>query len=484
MELLKLNESEADMRRKLLVGIVIVLLAFPSVVKADVAPPAQPPGANPLPGSGTTEVRMMAETVLINIQAKAPAHSLAQALVSADFTMRNLGTAAESMAVRFPVGASDGWGKVPEISNFKVSMDGKDILVRRITGEDPNWGSGEVPWVEFDAAFLPGEDVNIKVTYTLEAAGEGPFIWFNYIFSTGAGWKDAIGSADLTVRFPYDVNEQNTLINLQKDFTGTNTGGVITGKEVKWHFVDFEPQKTDNFHIDLVAPAVWTKILDEEAYLKQAPSDGETWGMLGKLYKEILFSSHGRRGFRGGEVNLDAGGRVILQNSIAAYEKAVTLKPTDPLWHAGFADLLEFYAYYQGMAGTDTRIESMRALKEIQSALALAPDDAKVLEIADEMTFLFPDGMQKIGDTYTYPWLTATPLPPTPDQWSTTIAQMTAQPNAVETATVNPVQVPTPTRLPTTTPAPKKGLPICGSVILIPFGMLVLLRVKSKRSCL
>jgi hypothetical protein len=89
-----------------IVVIVFMLTAVyaPASVRADVAPPAYPPGSNPEPGSEITQVRMMAETVLIEVLQS----DNNQARVTADFTMRNLGTAAESMGVRFPLSADDG----------------------------------------------------------------------------------------------------------------------------------------------------------------------------------------------------------------------------------------------------------------------------------------------------------------------------------------------------------------------------------------
>ena len=66
------------------------LLMLPSSALADVAPPVNPPGSNPQPGTENTQVRMLAETVLIEIQSTA---ELGSARVTADFSMRNLGSA-------------------------------------------------------------------------------------------------------------------------------------------------------------------------------------------------------------------------------------------------------------------------------------------------------------------------------------------------------------------------------------------------------
>jgi len=64
-----------------------------------------------------------------------------------------------------------------------------------------------------------------------------------------------------------------------------------------------------------------------------------------------------------------------------------------------------------------TSADTYRAFNEIRTALQLAPNDPKVLEIADAITGMFPDGMTHIGSVYDFPWLTQTPTPlPTPTQ--------------------------------------------------------------------
>ena len=56
------------MKRISLAILTLILFAFPSTVFADVAPPINPPGSNLQPGSEVTQVRMMAETVLVEVQ--------------------------------------------------------------------------------------------------------------------------------------------------------------------------------------------------------------------------------------------------------------------------------------------------------------------------------------------------------------------------------------------------------------------------------
>jgi len=57
--------------------------------RADIAPDEPPYGTNPEPGTETTNVRMMAETVLMDVTGSYAAD------VTASFTMRNLGETEE-----------------------------------------------------------------------------------------------------------------------------------------------------------------------------------------------------------------------------------------------------------------------------------------------------------------------------------------------------------------------------------------------------
>ncbi len=456
------------MRAFAVLVIVLSMLAAPaSSVHADVAPPEQPPGSNPQPGAETTQVRMVSETVTLDILSIVPAGSLGQALVNASFTMRNLGSAAESMAVRFPLGVADERSGNARINDFKVKVDGKSAVLREITGNDPYYDFGTVPWVEFDVVFPPEKDVNILVNYTLEAGGETPFSMFSYVFSTGAGWNGTIGSAALVVRFPYEVSELNVLPSYRADEANLVQDHKLSPMELKWTWTEFTPERGDNFEITTVTPSLWRKTLVLEAQLAETPNDGESWGMLGKLYKSFAFNSRGK-GFRFGNITGDAGASALYERSLAAYEKAVTYKPLDAQWHAGFADLLMYHAYFAGLEGISNTAEMIRGLGELDTALKLAPQDAKVLEIAEQDAWYAGDGMAKEGERYTFPWLTATPAP-TAKPIGTEIGTVTLEPPTPEATTTNqPKATSTPVVTPTTA-RDKAPIEVCGSVVFLPF---------------
>jgi hypothetical protein len=464
------------MKRLCFITLIFVLLAFPIDVHADVAPPIYPPGSNPQPGTETTQVRMLAETVVIDVQKGTTPQSLGRARVTADFTMQNLGAVDENMAVRFPITGNDGRGEYPEIGNLAITVDGKRVQYRRANYPDlRHWNDEDVPWAEFDVTFLAGENVSIQVAYDLSGSGYYPFSAIYYILETGAGWKDTIGSADVILRLPYEASPQNVILDLEIGWATTTPGGVFQGNEVRWHFEDFEPgqsQPVQNMEFALVAPAAWQNVLTARENVAKYPKDGETWGMLAKAYKQVFQMSKGYRE--------DAGGQELYRLSVEAYEKCLSLDPKDAQWHAGFADLLANRAMWD-VWSLGTTPETIRALEEIHTALQLAPNDPVVREIAQNITYMLPDGMKQNGNGFDFPWLTQTPttLPPTLVLvLETSPAQTATEAAPVETTTASSpavvAEIPgVDSTQAETAPAPRKLLPICGSAIFAPLVIIV-----------
>ncbi|HEX2996040.1 MAG TPA: hypothetical protein VHP14_14545 [Anaerolineales bacterium] len=466
------------MKRLCSIVVVFVLLAFPSSVRADVAPPYNPPGSNPQPGVETTQVRMVAETVTIEVQKDIEPKSLGQARVTADFTMYNLSNADESMAARFPISASDGRSSYPEISNLEIKIDGKQIQYRRASYPEIRYPNEKmVPWAEFDITFPAGTDVSISVAYDLDGTGYYPYTAFYYILETGAGWKDTIGSADIILRLPYEANLQNVVVDYGIGWATTPTGGVFQGNEVRWHFENFEPGREQNMEFALVAPAEWESVLTARANAEKYPNDGEVWGMLGKTYKQVLQMSKGNRE--------DAGGQELYQLSVEAYEKCLSLKPKDAQWHAGFADLLASHVMWNTYT-MNTDPTTYRALDEIHTALELAPNDPIVREVAMNITYMLYGGIVQNGDSFDFPWLTQTPTPYPPTLEVVLADTATVAPGTTPTpteASAPPVK-PTPTQPPVTTPtsAPQKSSPLCGSATFLPLLAIVWFTRNNYRS--
>jgi hypothetical protein len=378
----------------------LCVLSLSSVALADVAPPQQPPGFNPSPGSEITQVSMMAETVTIDVQAVDPP----RAHISAIFTMKNLGSSIESMAVRFPIANNDGFGKFPEIKNIAIKVYGKPVPFERTEGSDPTYGNEahSVPWASFHVSFKPGVDEQIEVSYNLDGTSyaQETSTSFYYILSTGAGWNGTIGSGEIILRLPYDANPQNVILG------DSRNPPQFVGREAHWFFSDLEPTASDNLNFDIVKPVFWKQVITELKNISRDKLDGEAYGRLGKAYKQALFAAS--KGFP----RTDPGAAVLYQWSKDAYGKAVTLKPTDGLWHAGYAELLLDY-YNWGPQSSQDRPYSAdlnQGLKELNLAYKFAPKESKVMELIDRYLSFYSDNIIKKSDgTLNFLTLTQTP---------------------------------------------------------------------------
>ena len=379
------------MKRFAFVLSIIILFVAPSPVRADIAPPQNPPGSNLDPGSEVTQVRMLAETVLVDVQKDIKYGSLGRAHVTADFTMQNLGTESERLAVRFPIAVNNGYdGSYPEIANIAIQVNGNRVGFRRsdYAAQFGPFHGDTVPWAEFDVIFPAGKNVGIQVAYDLKGTGfsDQPYTSFSYTLATGAGWKDTIGSADLILRLPYPASTQNVLLGYADNPTAD--GATFQGNEVRWHFENIEPGQSgspSDLEFDLVTPAVWQTVVTELDNVMKNPKDGEAWGRLGKAYKTALITV---KLFRTGPLyRSDPGGEELYQLSLDAYQKCLALKPDDAVWHAGFAELLAIHAY-----SNKNSAEVDRANEEINTALQLAPNHPLVLKSAYNVQGILTDG--------------------------------------------------------------------------------------------
>jgi tetratricopeptide (TPR) repeat protein len=424
-------------RMFILLTTLFFALIFTHPVHADIAPPDFPPGSNPVPGSEVTQVRLVAETVVLELQPRGVGTAVdqppAKAHTTATFTLRNLAAQSEKMAVRFPLtfwnGENDGFFRFPEIQDFQAFVDGKSVRTRRVSQASPFGNeTTEIPWAEFDVTFPAEKKVEIKVAYTCDGMGYTPLATFRYVLETGAGWKDTIGSADIVVRLPYEANLENTILGDPFNYIASTPGAVLGGREIRWHFENFEPTARDNIEITLAIPQLYQKVLDQRQAVQANPKNGEAWGQLGKALKTAIQMPKGLR--------TDPGGQDLYRESEAAYQKSVELLPKDALWHLGYADLLWQNFYWNGYLLNQPDFSSLQtALEQIYIARQLAPNEPRIQEELDWISGSYPKYVSKTGSSYDFLFLTATPALST------------------NTPTENPTDTPTPVT-DTSTPSP------------------------------
>jgi hypothetical protein len=419
-------------RSKIGWGLLVLILAaglfFPNQpALADIAPPAEPPGSNISPGE-STQVQMLAETVQIDVQAVATqarprlAADFALASVKASFVMRNQGETSEQLQVRFPLmdpsGMGDGFGHYPEIQGIQVRVNEKPVATSRVTSPSPNtWDKNAPPisWAAFDAAFSPGRKVNINVQYNLQPTGYFPVAEFVYILETGAGWYGPIGSADLTLTLPYEVNAQNLVYGEYN----TTPGGQADGQQITWHYENLEPTRDDNLRLDVVAPGVWMSLLRARRAVQANSGDASAWQTLAQAAGDAALDASGK-----GWLRSDPGGQALALESMRAYEKVLALRPQDAGLWAGYENLMLRIlmqidyptADVQPGAG-DAHLQKL--VEAVNRALALDPQNEAVQFDAQwaastypEVVMQNPDGSLSLIEAA--PAATELPLAPSP----------------------------------------------------------------------
>jgi hypothetical protein len=464
------------MRVRLVFSIVLLLcLLAARPALADVAPPPPPAGAGVIPGAQGTQVRMEAERVVLEVQSNAYDQP-ASAVVNAVFHMRNMGSQAEDMQVRFPLNVLleyqpdlEGCAyplAYPEIQDFRAWVNGAPVPARTVLVDVADDFRGQPAkkvkcWADFPVTFPAGEPVVIEVQYSVQAYNAwdvNGVVEFPYVLVTGAGWHGTIGQAEVILRAPFDL----TALTLMSASPET---AQVQGRELRWLFEDFEPSQ--NVYATIINPGLWARVEREQATLAANPRDGEAWGRLGRWYKE---ANRMRRGWR-----WDAGAVELYRLSKEAYTQAVTLKPADADWHAGFADLLCWSAFFEH-PGTrlEARDDLVRCADEARRALELNPNQALAKQIVQDLSTQtgWRDGEVPLVDlsggrpVWTVltttptarPEDTATPLSPSP------MPPEAASPTPSHTPPAAPTALPSPTpeaisQFATATPAPAADTP-------------------------
>lgn len=470
------------MRKRVIVIAVLLALALrppQTVVRADMAPPMAPPGSNLLPGGESTYVRMMAETVTMVIETDPTDQEKVIGRTTAVFTMRNIGTNEERMQARFPLsfsdGGNDGYFNYPEIPAISVKVDGRNAATRREMQPPYNartWGEvrPEVPWAVFEVAFPPQKDVRVEVAYVVNGYGYYPQFTFDYILETGAGWHGTIGSADIILRLPYEVDSMNVMAVASGMPEHNPAAGTFRGNEIVWHYDSLEPTAENNISVAVISPSLWSPLESDKDALSRNPNDGEAWGRLGKAYKEAA-----RMG-KGGYPREDAGGLELVRLSEEAYKRCLAILPEDPLWHYGYADLLWMEYWWLARRSAEEDLLS-RTLTELQSALALDPDNPQAMDLLGFIEASVPGSVESSGDTFVFLGLTATPLPPThyPIPTSASPATAPATPRPRSTGATELTAAPS--------RQPSASNPLCGggfAVMLLPFAALFRRRWRAR----
>ena len=151
-------------RNRFIPAVITILILVLNIVpvSADIAPPFQPPGANPgLPEFVETSVEMGFETVMIEVEESStlyyrdPPFDTVNAHVTALFSMSNKTDVEETLQVLFPLNTINGGGgdkdsSYPEIQDFTVSINDFAVDFNVITDPNPQGSDKpEIKWAEY-----------------------------------------------------------------------------------------------------------------------------------------------------------------------------------------------------------------------------------------------------------------------------------------------------------------------------------------------
>jgi hypothetical protein len=227
---------------------LLALLLVAGVAAADIGPKPTTSGRTPLPPGEDmegVEVEMAAERVdLILSKTEDPRRERLD--VTAVFEMKNHGETV-TFETGFPVGA------YPNMSEFSITIDGRKVdfdLVNRGTDEEDRpatrGGRGRARadyWYVWQATY-PGRATSRHVVkYAVDVFRPMMSQRTGYVLSTGAPWKNAIGSAVVTLRCA-DGMTLDHLLELEPF-----EGGVRHEDRIVWTFEDLEPTKEHDIRI-------------------------------------------------------------------------------------------------------------------------------------------------------------------------------------------------------------------------------------------
>ncbi|MBI9050856.1 MAG: DUF4424 family protein [Anaerolineaceae bacterium] len=428
-------------------------------VNADAAPEPGAVGSTLFPNLNQTKVRMEAETVLMAI----PEHSdywSGHAIVTTTFYMRNMGNETEEMKVRFPMNmaeydlgyeVSNGEDYCQPISSYpsledlsvKINDEEPNIVTKTTTYNNQLSTQGESVaaiincWAYFDVSFPPGEQVIIEVQYKVYGyKTDDSFVRYKYILQTGEGWYDTIGSADVVIKLPYELDE--TIIrNCQPDDC------VIDENTVSWHYEDFEPD--ENIEINMIEPSIWSRVVRETLNIQSNAADGEAWGRLGMAYKELITDRHGF-------ISANEYPH-FFDKSVNAYQNAIYLLPDDLDWHLGYTDIVCPYAVDAFLSEQeDAQKYAQICGIEIDTLLILRPNDPNIIEYLKFLYNTYPAFFVEYGFNIFAGKMHMPTLAPVPTKSAATLTSTIS-------ITSTPINMPPATQTPTANISSESSIP-------------------------
>ena len=409
-------------RKGLLQGIILftMLIASGQTASADVGIPPAHPGSSLTPKNIRTNVQMVSEEVDIIIQ-----DDPYQAVVNAEFQMRNNSSQEEAIEVWFPLGERQMYGKeltIIQVEDFHARVNGIDQEI--IIEDVDEW---ELVWAHWPVVFPANTGVDIEVSYTLSPAALPPPHWysqFSYLLETGAGWSGRIERAVISVELPFPLDGLDRLLGNGSPVIIQPEGYFKNESQIYWVFTDFEPTSAENIDVRMLDPEIWRELLSYQEILESDPASWENHYQLAVNLNKWINAQ--KNALYYGLINSPGNLLAVQQTAGASFRKTIELDPPDA---TRYQSVLGFFRSNPAL------IESPELHNLFQEALGYFPED-------QTLTLFYQQALEK--GTIEAGLLAASLTPSAPP----------------DTATPGPPAA-------TPIPAPRRTVPLSGSIFLI-----------------
>lgn len=382
--------KRTPLRSLLFVAVVaLCLLAVPSSLHAQ-AP--TPPNilVTLAPLDRKTGVELSALTVDANIYEQ-NGHTFATGTLT--WKARNTDAANETtIVVGFPEWASaSGKFDPTQFSAFRVLVDNKPVAFAPAVA-DVVYGDAarDVNWYTFELTLAADEKKIITAEFTQDL-GDPLFPRFTYGMLVGNRWKNAVGSARITVDLPAQTTGEQ-FITLDPSVP------KFDGQKLTWLWENLNPEADPG--VTFIRPSVWQNLLTQRENASKNPDDANAHLALGRVYQQLSSQESPRRDN-------------FLAQAVAELETAARLAPSNVDAVRTLAQLYEQRAgaangprdvnyvslamdQWQKLIGTAGDAEARKQLGEDSFYLALDAysrgEYARALKFLDDARNFAPDG--------------------------------------------------------------------------------------------
>jgi hypothetical protein len=298
-------------------------------------------------------------------------HTFAQGTMT--WKARNTDAANETtVVVGFPEWASASAAFDPtKFAAFRVLVDNKPVVFAPAVA-DVIYGdaSRDINWYTFELTLAPDEKKTITAEFTQDL-GDELFPRFTYGMLVGNRWKNAVGSARITVNLPAQTTGEQfiTLDPIVPKFDG---------QKLTWLWENLNPEADPG--VTFIRPSVWQTLLTQRETAAQNPDDANAHLALGRVYQQLASQDSPRRDN-------------FLAQAVAELETASRLAPSNV---DAVKTLAQLYEQRAGAANGPRDVNYLAlAMEQWQKLIGTAGDGEARKQLGEDSFYLALDAFTR-----------------------------------------------------------------------------------------